>query len=303
MDFSTEEVVVRVDEKLYPANAETMANYYKFAGIGDFAGTLDTLSDDVFFQISGNPEKLPFAGYWSGKEKVKQLFTAFGSSFRLLSLNELQVVESNNRIHSFNDEAFFVYKTNRYYRVPVLHTLNFNDNHKISSLVNIHDTTAAIAAFSGADPQLVPINADKRPDSEEDTATSDSQNNDVRRKQMASIAKDVLELIFQGKQRDTSITEDVTLYIPGKPTRDHISGVWTLDELKKVYPKSLEQFFNESKFDVSQLNLREITANNGYVIIDGDMSDRERVNWTILGVLNQENRITSASLYLDFENL
>ena len=297
-------VKVILDEKLLLENAATMARYYKYASSGDFKNTLDTLSDDIFFDISGDPSILPFSGLWSGKEKVKELFMKFGSSFRLLSLAENQVVESNHKIHSFNDESFFVYSTNRFYRVPVLHTLTFDANHKIASLINIHDTTAAISAFTGGNPEVIPINSDKSGASKLSALNHPIQFGEASRQQkVINTAKDVLGLVFGGTMNQTSISDKVQVYIPGKPARDLISGVWTGDELQNSYPGRLLELMNLLGTNSDSFLAKEIIVDMNHLVIEGIQDGNKNCKWVILAILNDEQKATSISLYLDFENL
>lgn len=297
-------VKVILDEKLLLENAATMARYYKYAALGDFINTLDTLSDDIFFDISGDPSILPFSGLWSGKEKVKELFMKFGSSFRLLSLEENQVVESNHKIHSFNDESFFVYSTNRFYRVPVLHTLTFDANNKISSLVNIHDTTAAISAFTGGNPEVIPINGDKSSASKLSALNHPIQFGEANQQQQAiNTAKDVLALVFNGINNPVSISEKVQVYIPGKPTRDLISGVWTGGELQNSYPGRVLELMNSLGTHADSFQAKEIIVDMNHLVIEGIQEGNKNGKWVILTILNDEQKVTSISLYLDFENL
>ena len=297
-------VKVILDEKLLLENAETMARYYKYAAIGDFKNTLDTLSDNIFFDISGDPSILPFSGLWSGKEKIKELFMKFGSSFRLLSLAENQVVESNHKIHSFNDESFFVYSTNRFYRVPVLHTLTFDANHKIASLINIHDTTAAISAFTGGNPEAIPINSDKSGASKLPSLNHPIQFGEASQKQkVINTAKDVLGLVFGGIMNPISISEKVQVYIQGKPSRDLISGVWTGDELRNSYPSRLLELMNSLGINADSFRAKEIIVDMNHLVIEGIQVGTKNCKWVILAILNDEQKATSISLYLDFENL
>jgi ketosteroid isomerase-like protein len=301
--MATKKIPVIINEKLLPENAETMANYYKYAALGDFKNTLDTLSEDIFFDISGDPAALPFAGLWAGKEKVKELFTKFGSSFRLLSLIENQVAESNHKIHSFNDESFFVYRTNRFYRVPVLHTLTFDENHKIASLVNIHDTTAAISAFSGGNPEVIPINSNKSTSAPSVPKHPQQIGDPNQYQKVLKISQDLLDLVFKGIFNSNSISEKVELYIPGKPNRDLISGVWTGDELQNSYPKSLTVLFNSISAKPEAFQIAEIILDNNQLVLEGKLVGENNSKWVILALLNEDQKASSISLYLDFENL
>jgi hypothetical protein len=297
-------VKVILDEKLLLENAATMARYYKYASSGDFKNTLDTLSDNIFFDISGDPSILPFSGLWTGKEKVKELFTKFGSSFRLLSLAENQVVESNHKIHSFNDESFFVYSTNRFYRVPVLHTLTFDANHKIASLINIHDTTAAISAFTGGNPEAIPINSDKSGASKLSSKNHPIKFGEaIQRQKAIATGQDVLALVFGGIMNPISISDKAQIYIPGKPARDLISGVWTGDELQNSYPGRLLELMNSLGINADSFQAKEIIVDTNHMVIEGIQVGSKNCKWVILTILNDEQKVTSISLYLDFENL
>ena len=276
------------DVQLDHNNQHTQSLYYKSAAIGDFPGTLDTLADDVFFEISGDPAILPFAGRWEGKENVKKLFSAFGSSFRLLNLTETDVVESDSVSYSFNDESFYVYETGFYYRVPVLHIMNFNSDHKISSLVNIHDTSTANQAFKSLASSLVAISPKISPTSDglvlEDSYLSD-------------LSDSLIKAIFSGETSSSFFAENLTLYIPGLQDRDMISGVWTLDELKKVYPERINKL---NKFSSSP-SIHSITKSANRLAIRGSGGFSSGNPWVILAAIDSNSLCNQASLYFDFQ--
>ena len=276
------------DVELDPNNKHTQGLYYKSAAIGDFPGTLDTLADDVFFEISGDPAILPFAGRWEGKDNVKKLFSVFGSSFRLLNLTETDVVESDSVSYSFNDESFYVYETGIYYRVPVLHIMSFDSDNKISSLVNIHDTSTAYQAFKSFPASLVPISPKIAPPSD-CPALDDAY--------LADLSVSLIKAIFTGETSSSLFSESLTLYIPGLQDRDKIAGVWTLDELKNVYPERINKL---NKFSSSP-SIHSITKSLNRLAIRGSHGFSSENPWVILVAIDSNNLCTQASLYFDFQ--
>tara|TARA_Y100000991_G_C21944849_1_gene336989 strand:+ start:31 stop:894 length:864 start_codon:yes stop_codon:yes gene_type:complete len=276
------------DVKLDSNNQQTQASYYKSAATGDFEGTLDTLADDVFFEISGDRSTLPFAGRWEGKENVKTLFSTFGSAFRLLNLTETDIVESASVSYSFNDESFFVYETGIYYRVPVLHIMSFNSDNKISSLVNIHDTSSAYQAFTSSPSSLIPISPKIAPPS--DSSVLDDA-------YLEDISTSLVKAIFSGETASSLFAENLTFYIPGLQDRDKIAGVWTLDELKLVYPDRIKKLNKLS----SSSSIHSITKSENRIAIHGSGGFSSQNPWVILASVDSNKLCSQSSLYFDFQ--
>jgi hypothetical protein len=287
---------VHINKSLDPANAETMAEYYRSASVGDFQATLSTLSDDVFFDISGDRRFLPFAGRWEGKAEVQKLFQAFASSFALLNLTELQVTQSTSKVYSFNDETFYVHSTSRFYRVPVLHVMSFNADNKICSLINTHDTTAAVQAFTWGDPIAVPISYDTNQNCDQPIPGLDDNDSVV------DIAIDILSLIFHGDLPEKVKADNMVIYIPGLPTRDCISGVWSASELSERF----QQAVHEKKTRLGECrgrpSIHEVVLNGQLMSISGIGGYGTHQPWTILAKLSETGIPKSASLLIDFQS-
>ena len=285
-----------INKTLDPANAETMAEYYRSAAVGNFQATLSTLADDVYFDISGDRRFLPFAGRWEGKEEVKKLFKIFSTCFALLNLTELQTTQSDCRVYSFNDETFYVHSTSRFYRVPVLHVMTFNGDHKISSLVNTHDTTSAVQAFTWGDPIAVPISYDDNQDGSLPIAGLDNDD------KVINVSSDIMSLIFHGDLPENVKADNLVIYIPGLPTRDCISGVWSDTELANRYPQAV----SEKKTRLGELRGRpsiiEVILNGRLMSINGIGGYGSHQPWTILAKLNEIGMPQSASLMIDFQS-
>ena len=280
--------VVFNDVQLNPNNQNTQLLYYKSAATGDFPGTLDTLADDVFFEISGDSAILPFSGRWEGKDNVKKLFSTFGSSFRLLNLTETDVVESDSVSYSFNDESFYVYQTGVYYRVPVLHIMSFNSEKKISSLVNIHDTSTAKQAFKGFPSSLVPISPKIALPSDR-LVLDDSY--------LVDLSASLVKAIFSGETSSSFFSDNLTLYIPGLQDRDKVAGVWTLDELKNVYPERVNTL---NRFGASP-SIHSITKSANRLAIRGSGGFSSDNPWVVLAAIDSNSLCYQASLYFDFQ--
>lgn len=280
---------VRLDEAILPENAKTLKTYYDSVEKGAFLDILDTLSDDIEYVISGNPVVLPFAGVWSGKARVTELFKIFGSAFQLLVLNENLVMQSSDRVISANDESFMVWSTARYYRVPVLHIAEFGSDHRIRRFINIHDTSAAEQAFAGDNPSLLAI----LPKPERAGAVVRPGEEAAR-----TIARDLVATIFgDGAAKATERFPNLRLFIPGLPSRDHVSGVWTGAGLAKVYPQQGATFRRERLSGATAL-IDTITVSGGHIAIEGRFEGKSGP-WAITAHLDGDG-VGDAALFIDF---
>ena len=284
---------VTIEEDLLPANAETLRIYYESVEKGNFLDIMDTLAEEITYVISGRPSVLPFSGVWSGKKKVTELFQAFGAAFQLLNLKENLVINSSRRVISCNDESFAVFKTGIFYRVPVLHIAEFNDENRIVKFTNIHDTSTAEQAFSGDDPALVPI----MPISPLVVAKTAFSHEIVK-----GLAQSLVDCIFVGQPMSKSNqVSTFHLYIPGLPHRDLISGVWTGTLLEHEYPKRLAKFKIDRNLQKGVAQIDRVTLSDGQLAIEGNLIGRDNP-WCIAAHLNNKS-FSAASLHIDFEAL
>lgn len=280
---------VRLDESLLPENAKTLKTYYDSVEKGAFLNILDTLSDDIEYVISGNPAILPFAGVWSGKERVTELFKTFGSAFQLLALNENLVMQSSDRVISANDESFMVWNTARYYRVPVLHIAEFGTDHRIRRFINIHDTSTAEQAFAGENSSLVAILP--KPEGKEAAVKLDEAG-------ARTIASDLVAILFgDGAHNAAEKFPNLRLFIPGLPSRDLVSGVWAGAGLEKVYPLQAEAFRRMRLPDATAL-IDTITVSHGQIAIEGRFKGIVGP-WAITAQLDSKG-VSAAALFIDF---
>lgn len=283
---------VRMNEAILPENAKTLATYYRSVEKGAFLDILDTLSDDIEYVISGNPSLLPFSGVWSGKGRVTELFKAFGSAFQLLSLKENVVLQSSDRVISANDESFMVWPTGRHYRVPVLHIAEFGADHRIRRFINIHDTSVAEQAFAGEDPALVAI----CPKSDTAPLPFDKGNAAA-----CKIADELVAVVFGDASRDaTKQFPNLQLFIPGLPTRDLVSGVWTGAGLEKYLPSRVETF-RQKRLAGCHPVIDTITVSQGNIAVEGRI-DGKSAPWTIVAQLDGSG-VGNAALFIDFPAL
>jgi ketosteroid isomerase-like protein len=237
---------------LRPENARTLATYYSRVNLGDFLGVSRTLSPDVVYSIPGDTAVLPFAGEWVGRDRVLDLFRAFGAAFRIVSMAEMRTITGEDCAISFNDEAFKVNSTGRYYRVGVVHHIEFDENHLIKSLVNVHDTYPAMQSFRGQAPILEPLPLATPLDGEA-TLANDAAHECV---------ETLIGRLEDGRDIADLLDERVEIYAPGDATQFPLGGVW-------MGPTEVAAYFQRSQRWLADREPRveQVVANNGSVAV------------------------------------
>jgi len=286
------DTIAVTSNRLNAENKRTLEQYYARVNQGDFMGALETLSDDVVFTIPGDPAILPFAGRWVGRKGLSELFQAFGNAFWVVHMEETRIITTEDQLISFNDEAFKVKSTGRYYRVGVVHHVTFNEQAKINTLINLHDTYPAVQAFSGQAaiaqpipvPTLLPHEAEI-PD---------------------RVAQDIVERFYRLRVGGVDDVEDflddqVSLLAPGNPDLLPFSGAWIgKEEVMTVFRIHRAALTNQ------EITLEKVIANHGSVAIRlterGNLADTGRAVELMryeLVQLTDDNKIGKVSIYVD----
>jgi hypothetical protein len=192
---------------------------------------------------------------------------------------------------SANDESFMVWKTGRYYRVPVLHVVEFDGNNRIRRFINIHDTPTAEQAFSGADTGLVAIMPKDEPKAPPRRLTEEAA---------MELANGIVSVIF-GDCAATALQRfpHLCLYVPGLPSVAAISGVWTGPGLSTNYPAQAERFRKKYGIAVTQVLIDDVTVSEGKLAIEGRLRDQR---WAIVGSIHEVG-LGATALFIDFPAL
>lgn len=193
---------------LSTANRETLEKYYSFTNSGDFASALKFFADDAVYRLPPASSRVLYAGSWTGKSGVADVYSAFGDAFALVDMIELATVSSENELVSINDEIF-VAKSGHPWRVGVAHQFTFRDG-LITSL-DVHlDLGAAHEVLSGRPcPQsaLLPLTSSPAKDGSDTSKTS-------------SVASSYALGNWE------NLANDAAIYVPGDPRRLRFAGSW-----------------------------------------------------------------------------
>ncbi len=278
--------------KLKSQNAKTLEKYYGSINVGDFMGALETLSPDVVFSIPGDSSILPFSGEWVGKESVMKLFQNFIDAFYIVHMDETCTITSENELISFNDESFKVKSTGQYYRVGVVHHMKFDENGLITSLINMHDTTAAVQAFSGNAAIVQPILSAA-------AVESKVQLSDIEA--AVFVQHFYAERVWESGEVADFLDESVTLIAPGNPDKLPFSGVW-------IGKDNVLEFIDIHKKGLNNrtIAISSIIANNDTIAVvleesgtnpdSGELVTLKRYD---LIQLAEINKIGSITIYVD----
>ncbi len=182
-----------------------------------------------------------------------ELFQAFITSLQIVHMEETCTIACEDEIISFNDESFKSALTGRYYRVGVVHHMSFDENGKIKSLINVHDTYPAVQAFTGKAAIAQPVLTPSIIDSKVDLQYSDA---------VAFIEKFYAERDSEQGDVAKLMDDNITLIAPGNPEIIKFSGVW-------IGKESVLEFFNIHKelFSDRSVSITKIIANNDFIAV------------------------------------
>ncbi len=200
---------------LDPKNLATLQTYYQHSNVGDFPGAVKLLNENATYRMPGRKPVIPYAGDWCGRDEVIKLFQTFMSSFRITQMSETLVLFSKDEVLAFNDEGFKTNETRRFFRVPVVHHMRFNEANEIASLDTYFDTLPAKQAFEDRDPAGQPMLAPPLPEVQvgEPQATE-------------ALIRCFCDPKLEPTERHKLLADDAMLSAPGVPGQVPFAGVW-----------------------------------------------------------------------------
>ena len=132
------------------ANQQTIRKVYDAFGSGDMETILGSMSDDVTWLHPGNPEQIPFAGIFRGKEGVKQFFATVFEQIDVLEQNIFSIEAGGDKVFVVGYEHMRVKNTGKEYRSNWIHMYTL-DNGRVTMFEEFIDTAALVSAFSAAE--------------------------------------------------------------------------------------------------------------------------------------------------------
>lgn len=130
------------------SHTDTIIRLFECFGKGDVSGILDLCSDDVDWLHDGNPDIIPFARHFHGKEGVGQFFMSVGQSIQPVEVIPANFQETGNEVrHDFHVSAKVI-ATGKSYAVDSRYIWTFNEDGKICMFRCPGDFSDVEAAFS-----------------------------------------------------------------------------------------------------------------------------------------------------------
>ena len=114
---------------------------------GDVSGILERLDDAVEWQIAGNPDRLPFAGFFTGKAGVLEFFKAFGQNVEVSELSAANFSCAGAQVFVETRFEGRAAPTGKVFVSESRLVWTFNDQGKIQKLEQTGDVSAIEAAF------------------------------------------------------------------------------------------------------------------------------------------------------------
>jgi ketosteroid isomerase-like protein len=95
---------------------ELARRIYQCFGKGDLAGVLDTLSEDVVWELVG-PHSIPYFGRYSGRDGVKDFFAALFENEEILEFLPEQFIGTGDTVAVIGRERCRAKRTGREFSV------------------------------------------------------------------------------------------------------------------------------------------------------------------------------------------
>lgn len=194
---------------LSKANHATLEKYYSYTNSGDFASALQFFAEDAVYNLPPASKRVSYAGSWSGKSGVANVYAAFAEAFSLVDMIELATVSTENELVSINDEIF-VSQSGEPWRVGVAHQFTFRDG--LITGLDVHlDLGAAHDALNGRScllGALLPL-------------SRTSKESGANSPETASVAS------AYASGRWERAASNAAIYVPGDPRRLRFAGTWT----------------------------------------------------------------------------
>ena len=130
-----------------PDLISTVEGLYEAFARGDIPAVLETLADDISWEVEG-PAELRAAGIRRSRREVVEFFTALGSDTTDLRLEMTEFLSGDNTVAAFGRYQATARATGIRFDVPLGHFFKFRDG-KIVRLVQLSDTGTAANALRG----------------------------------------------------------------------------------------------------------------------------------------------------------
>lgn len=126
-------------------NSEIVQRAYECFGKGDFAGLLDTLSDDIDWVIP-EIENAAFAGARQGKSAVAEFFGLLNEGEDITHFAPIEFIADRDRVVVLGESTATVRSTGKTYSTDWVHIFRLADG-KITNFREVFDNAAATRAF------------------------------------------------------------------------------------------------------------------------------------------------------------
>lgn len=130
-------------------NVQVVKDAYAAFGKKDIPGILDTLSEDVEWNIPGPPDTIPFAGRKRGRDEVRNFFTKLSEYEETTHFEPREFVVKGERVVVLGNYKARVRSTKREYDLDWVHVFAVREG-KIKSFDEYLDTAALTDAYSAA---------------------------------------------------------------------------------------------------------------------------------------------------------
>ena len=124
---------------------ELAQRIYQFFGKGDLAGVLDTLSEDVVWELVG-PHSIPYFGRYSGHDGVKDFFAALFENEEILEFLPEQFIGTGDTVAVIGRERCRAKRTGREFSVRWVQVFKSEGN-QITQWCEHIDTAPMVDAY------------------------------------------------------------------------------------------------------------------------------------------------------------
>lgn len=121
-------------------------NHYDFIAQRDRDALLETLSEDVDWELMG-PKELPIAGRRIGRKEVNDFFEIIRASIDVKEFRIDEIISHGNRVIVFGFEQFLVKDTGKAWSANWVH-VHTVEGGEIKTFREYTDTAAILAAYA-----------------------------------------------------------------------------------------------------------------------------------------------------------
>lgn len=128
-------------------NARIVEAIYNGFASGDMEAILDSMSEDIVWMHPGNPEQIPFAGKFEGKQGVSRFFEIVFARIDVLEQKIYSFEASGDKVLVLGYEHMRVKDTGKEYQSNWIHMYTLADG-QVIMFEEFIDTAALVSAFS-----------------------------------------------------------------------------------------------------------------------------------------------------------